>query len=307
MLARLHSPNLVPMLVVALVIALLYYPLMLMANIPAAQRALDTGAVLPCKTAMECATQLRSPVLPSPQQLWNGFRNLMFPLNSPNAIPLNAAVTALETLVGLLLAAVVGFFFAIGIVASRAFERSLLPWIVASQTVPVIAIAPMLVVLLGQYGVQGWIPKAIIAAYIAFFPIAIGGAKGLKSPDPLSLDLMKTYNANNWQTYLMLRFPASIPYLFTAFKVAMTAALIGAIVAEISTISFQGIGKMLAENSRASDVVAMWVIMLSSAVLGILLVALVNWTERLVTPWQRAKAATTPVLKQARISEREGV
>lgn len=287
MLSRLRSPNLVPMLAVALVIAALYYPLMLLANVPVAQRALDSGAVLPCGSALECATQLRSPVLPSPQQLWTGFANLLFPLGSPNAIPRNAAVTALETLVGLALAAVVGFFFAIGIVASRAFERSLLPWIVASQTVPIIAIAPMLVVLLGQYGVQGWIPKAIIAAYIAFFPIAIGVAKGLRSPDPLSLDLMKTYNASSWQTYLKLRFPASLPYLFTAFKVAMTAALIGAIVAEISTISFQGIGKMLAENSRASDVVATWVIMIASAVLGILLVALVGWLEKVVTPWKR--------------------
>jgi len=281
------SPNFIPMLTVALVIVLLYYPLMLLANVPAAQQALNTGADLGCKTALECATQLRSPVLPSPSQLLLGFRNLMFPLNSPNAIPLNALVTALETVVGLALAAIVGFFFAIGIVASRAFERSLLPWIVASQTVPIIAIAPMLVVVLGQYGVQGWIPKAIIAAYIAFFPITIGVAKGLRSPDPLSLDLMKTYNASSWQTYLKLRFPASLPYLFTAFKVAMTAALIGAIVAEISTISFQGIGKMLAENSRASDVVAMWVIMIDSAFLGIILVAGVGWLERLVTPWKR--------------------
>jgi NitT/TauT family transport system permease protein len=298
------SPNLVPMLVVALVVVALYWPIMYLANIPAAQRALDTGAALPCKTAFECATQLRSPVLPSPQQLWNGFANLMFPLNSPNAIPINAAVTAFETLVGLLLATLVGFFFAIGMVASRAFERALLPWIVASQTVPIIAIAPMLVVLLGQYGVQGWLPKAIIAAYIAFFPITIGVAKGLKSPDPLALDLMKTYNANNWQTYLKLRFPASVPYLFTAFKVAMTAALIGAIVAEISTISFQGIGKMLAENSRASDVVAMWVIMLSSAVLGILLVALVNGLERLLTPWRRSSQVVAVPTKETRLATR---
>jgi len=301
------SPNLVPMLVVALVVVALYWPIMYLANIPAAQRALDTGAALPCKTAFECATQLRSPVLPSPQQLLNGFANLMFPLNSPNAIPINAAVTAFETLVGLLLATLVGFFFAIGMVASRAFERALLPWIVASQTVPIIAIAPMLVVLLGQYGVQGWLPKAIIAAYIAFFPITIGVAKGLKSPDPLALDLMKTYNANNWQTYLKLRFPASVPYLFTAFKVAMTAALIGAIVAEISTISFQGIGKMLAENSRASDVVAMWVIMLSSAVLGILLVALVNGLERLLTPWRRSSQVVAVPTKETRLAAREGV
>lgn len=285
------SPNLVPMLVVALVVLALYWPIMYLVNIPAAQRALDTGAALPCKTAFECASQLRSPVLPSPQQLWDGFLSLMFPLNSPNAIPLNAAVTALETLVGLLLAAAVGLFFAVGMVASRAFERALLPWIVASQTVPIIAIAPMLVVVLGQYGVQGWLPKAIIAAYIAFFPITIGVAKGLQSPDPLALDLFRTYNASPWQTYLRLRLPASVPYLFTALKVAMTAALIGAIVAEISTISFQGIGKMLAENSRASDVVAMWVIMFASAALGILLVAAVGWLERLLTPWRQAQVA----------------
>lgn len=294
------SPNLLPMLVVALVAVALYWPLMYLVNIPVAQRALDTGAALPCKTALECASQLRSPVLPSPQQLWYGFGNLMFPLGSPNAIPINAAVTAFETVVGLLLATGVGFFFAIGMVASRAFERALLPWIVASQTVPIIAIAPMLVVLLGQYGVQGWLPKAIIAAYIAFFPITIGVAKGLKSPDPMTLDLMKTYNANHWQTYLKLRFPASVPYLFTAFKVAMTAALIGAIVAEISTISFQGIGKMLAENSRASDVVAMWVIMFSSAVLGILLVVWVNWLERLLTPWRRSSPVVAELSRQAR-------
>ncbi|RIH86925.1 Riboflavin transport system permease protein RibX [Meiothermus luteus] len=296
------SPNLLPMLVVALVVLALYWPIMYLVNIPVAQRALDTGAALPCQTAFECASQLRSPVLPSPQQLWGGFVSLMFPLDSPNAIPLNAAVTALETLVGLLLATLVGLFFAVGIVASRAFERALLPWIVASQTVPIIAIAPMLVVVLGQYGVQGWIPKAIIAAYIAFFPITIGIAKGLQSPDPLALDLMKTYNAGSWQTYLKLRFPASVPYLFTAFKVAMTAALIGAIVAEISTISFQGIGKMLAENSRASDVVAMWVIMLASAALGIFLVAMVGWLERLLTPWRRAQVAPRP---KARVAGRE--
>jgi NitT/TauT family transport system permease protein len=287
-MTRPRFPNLIPMLVVALIVAALYYPLMLLANVPVAQRALDSGAALECKTAVACASQLRSPVLPSPQQLVQGFRNLTFPLTAPTSILPNAWATAGNTLLGLLLATVVGFFFAIGIVASRAFERSLLPWVVASQTVPVIALAPMLVVVLGQYGVQGALPKAIIAAFVAFFPIAIGVAKGLRSPEPLALDLMKTYNATGGQTYLKLRFPASVPYLFTAFKVAITAALIGAIVAEISTVGFQqGLGRMLFENSRASDVVSIWVIMISSALLGILLVALVGWVEREVTPWRR--------------------
>jgi len=289
-MTRFRSSNLFPMLVVALIVAVLYFPLVILANYGTAQRALERGAALDCKTAIACSTRLRSPVLPSPQQLWTGFRSLSLPLTAPTSILPNAWATAGNTLLGLLLATVVGFFFAIGIVASRAFERSLLPWVVASQTVPIIALAPMLVVVLGQYGVQGALPKAIIAAFVAFFPIAIGVAKGLRSPDPLALDLMKTYNATDRQTYLKLRFPASVPYLFTAFKVAITAALIGAIVAEISTIGFQqGLGRMLFENSRASDVVSIWVIMISSALLGILLVALVGWVERLVTPWRRAR------------------
>jgi NitT/TauT family transport system permease protein len=279
--------NFLPIVVVALILAALYVPLMLLANVPAAQRSLESGAVLDCKTAWECAWDLRSPVVPAPNQLARGITTLSWPPFTPTAIPYNAFITGLETLVGLGLAALVGLGFAVLLVASRAFEKAILPWLVASQTVPVVAIAPMLAVLLGQYGVQGWFPKAIIAAYIAFFPISIGVAKGLRSPDALALDLMKTYNASSRQTFTFLRFPASVPYLFTAFKVSAAAALVGSIVGEISTISTGGLGKMLAENSRASDVVGTWVIMLASSLLGILLVALVNRLEGWVTPWQR--------------------
>ncbi|MCL5964455.1 MAG: ABC transporter permease subunit [Deinococcus sp.] len=285
-MVRVRSSSLMPMLVVAIVVAVLYVPLMVAANYGPAKRALERGAVLDCPSAFACSFQLRSPVIPAPGQLIRGVQNLSWPPLSPTAIPYNAAFTAMETLVGLLLASLVGLFFAVGLVASRPFEKSLLPWLVASQTIPIIAIAPMLAVLLGQYGVQGWVPKAIIAAYIAFFPITIGVAKGLRSPEPLALDLMKTYNSTDLQTYAKLRFPASLPYLFTAFKVSMAAALIGSIIGEISTISFQGLGRMLSENSRASDVVALWVIMLASSLLGIFLVALVGWIEKVVSPWR---------------------
>ncbi len=142
--------------------------------------------------------------------------------------------------------------------------------------------------MLGQFGVQGFFPKAVIAAYIAFFPVAIGMAQGLRSPDPLQLDLMRTYRASPAQTFRLLQIPASLPYLFTSLKVAATAALVGSIVAEISTISFSGLGKMLAENSRASDTVALWVIMIYGAALGIVLVALIGLLERLVTRWRPA-------------------
>ena len=277
-----------PPVLVAVIVLALYPPLSVWANYGAAQRALSSGADLGCKAALSCASQLRSPVVPAPGQLALGFKNLTLPVMADTSVLPNALVTLGETAVGLLLATLVGLVLAVLLVGSRAFERSVLPWLVASQTVPIIAIAPMLAVLLGQYGVQGWLPKAIIAAYIAFFPVSLGVTKGLRSPDPLALDLMRTYRASGWQTFALLRFPSALPYLFTALKISAAAALVGSMIAEISTISFSGLGKMLAENSRASDVVGLWVIMLCGALLGVGLVALVGLLERLVTPWRRA-------------------
>ncbi|PYE55979.1 ABC transporter permease [Deinococcus yavapaiensis] len=278
--------NFWPMAIVAFLVLALYWPLMLWVNAGQAQRIMATGADLGCGTATQCATQLRNPTLPAPGQLLSGFRALSVPPFSTTSAPSNALVTAGETIVGLAIASVLGIVLALLLVISRGFERAVLPWLIASQMVPIIALAPMLAVVLGQYGVQGWVPKAIIAAYIAFFPVAIGVARGLRSPDPLQLDLLRTYHAGHATVFWKLQLPASIPFLFTALKVAATAALIGSIVAEISTISFSGLGKMLAENSRASDTIALWVIMIYGAALGIFLVGLVGLIERAVTPWR---------------------
>ncbi|WP_415784687.1 ABC transporter permease [Deinococcus saxicola] len=279
-----------PMIIVAVIALALYWPLMLWVNAGAAQRSLDNGAELGCTTAIACATQLRNPVLPAPAQLGSSLRTMSLPPMAPTSVPYNTLVTAGETIVGLLIASVLGIGLAVALVGSRAFERVTLPWLIASQTVPVIALAPMLAVVLGQYGVQGWLPKALIAAYIAFFPVAVGVAAGLRSPDPMQEDLLTTYRASGWQTFWTLRLPASLPFLFTSLKVAATAALIGSIVAEISTISFSGLGKMLAENSRASDTLALWVIMLYGAGLGIALVGVLGLLERLVTPWRAGQS-----------------
>ena len=283
-----RASNLLPMLAVALLAVLIYWPLMLWANAGQAARSLASGADLGCGTALQCATQLRNPVIPAPGQFASGFQSLSVPPLAATSAPYNALVTGGETLLGLALASLLGLVLATLLVRSRSFERATLPWLVASQTVPIVALAPMLAVLLGQFGVQGFFPKAVIAAYIAFFPVAIGMAQGLRSPDPLQLDLMRTYRASPAQTFRLLQIPASLPYLFTSLKVAATAALVGSIVAEISTISFSGLGKMLAENSRASDTVALWVIMIYGAALGILLVALIGLLERLVTRWRPA-------------------
>jgi NitT/TauT family transport system permease protein len=279
--------NAAPMLIVAVIALILSVPIMIFANYVPAQRALERGTNVDCDTPLSCAFNLRSPVVPAPAQFIRGFANLNWPIADTRNVPYNAGVTALATVAGLALAACVGLAFAVLLVVSRGFEQAMLPWLIASQTVPVIAIAPMLAVVLGSNGVQGWVPKVLIAAYIAFFPISIGVAKGLRSPDALSLDLMKTYNATDAQTYSKLRFPSSLPYLFTAFKVSMAAALIGAIVAEMSTVGSVGLGVMLAEFSKTSDAVAPWVVMVGSAVVGIGLVGLVGLAERLVTPWRR--------------------
>lgn len=277
------------MLVVALVAIALYFPIMIALNAGQAERLLSRGAELGCKDGLSCAFQLRSPIVPSPNQLLQDFPRLYWPVTDATTVPYNAFFTALETILGLLLGALVGLLLAILLTISRAFEQAVLPWLVASQTVPIIALAPMLAVVLGSNGVQGWIPKALISGYIAFFPIAIGVAKGFRSPDPLQLDLMRTYNAHSVQTFAKLRFPASLPFLFTAFKIAMAAALIGAIVAESATITDAGLGRMLSENSRASDARGLWLVMIGSALLGILLVSLVGVVERWVTPWRRER------------------
>jgi NitT/TauT family transport system permease protein len=285
------NKSFLPMLVVAVCTLLIAFPVMVFLNAQAAQRLLSRGADLPCgSSAVTCAFNLRSPVIPAPNQLLEDFPKAYFPLTDPNSVPYHAFFTGLATVLGLLLAGLVGLGLAVLLTVSRAFERAVLPWLVASQTVPIIAIAPMLAVVLGSNGVQGLLPKVLISAYIAFFPIAIGVAKGLKSPDPLQVDLMQTYNASSVQTFSKLRFPASVPFLFTAFKVAMTAALIGAIVSESSTITDAGLGRLLSENSRASDSRSLWLVMFGSAALGIALVALVGLVEKLVTPWRRVRS-----------------
>jgi NitT/TauT family transport system permease protein len=278
------------MLVVALVAIAVYLPVMIALNSSQAARLLSRGATLPCGDALSCAFNLRSPVMPAPNQLLEDFPRLYWPVTEPTTVGFNAFFTGLSTLLGLGLGALIGLGLAVLLTVSRAFERAVLPWLVASQTVPIIAIAPMLAVVLGSNGVQGIVPKVLIAAYIAFFPIAIGVAKGFKSPDPLQVDLMRTYNASPVQTFAKLRFPSSVPFLFTAFKIAMAAALIGAIVAEGATITDAGLGRMLSENSRASDARGLWLVMFGCAALGIFLVALVGWVERLVTPWRRDRS-----------------
>ena len=133
-----------------------------------------------------------------------------------------------------------------------------MPWIVASQTVPIIALAPMIVVILNQFDIGGITPKAVIAAYLSFFPITVGMAKGFRSPDPLQLDLMRTYSATRSQVLTKLRAPASLPFFFASMKIGVAAALVGAVVAEVTKSEDGGLGARLLAGSYYGQTVQIW-------------------------------------------------
>jgi NitT/TauT family transport system permease protein len=171
---------------------------------------------------------------------------------------------------------------AIGIVHVKALDRSLMPWIIASQTVPILAIAPMVIVVLGAINITGLIPKALISTYLSFFPVAVGMVKGLRSPEVMHLDLMRTYYASPAQTFWKLRVPASIPFLFTSMKVAIAASLVGAIVGELPTGAVAGIGSKLLAGSYYSQTIDIWAALVAGSVLAAILVAIVGVIAKIV-------------------------
>ena len=236
---------------------------------------------------------MERPVLPAPDQivtdLWNSTIGLK--ITSKRSLVYHAGVTASATLVGFLFGALLGIVLAAGIVHVRTLDRSLMPWIIASQTVPILAIAPMIIVVLGNVGVTGLIPKALISAYLCFFPVTIGMVKGLRSPDPLQMDLMRTYNASQLQIFWKLRVPASVPFLFTSMKVAIAASLVGAIVGELPTGAVAGIGAKLLTGAYYSQTIDIWAALVAGSVVAALLVTIVGIAGRLVDRSMGARPA----------------
>ena len=192
--------------------------------------------------------------------------------------------TAKEAFAGFVLGAVIGFGLAVLLVHSRLLERGLLPYIVASQTVPILAVAPMVVIGLGSKGVEGWKAVAILAAYLTFFPVAINALRGLQSADPRAFELMESYASSRWSILWRLRVPASLPYLFTALKIAATASVIGAIIGETPASIQDGLGGAIVNFNQYYSLqpTFLWATNIVCAVLGLVLFGLVALTERLV-------------------------
>jgi NitT/TauT family transport system permease protein len=224
------------------------------------------------------------PLLPAPHQIVYTFFDSVFgyPPLAPRSLVYHSLVTLSATLLGFLLGALFGIVLALLIVHSRVLERSLLPWIICSQMVPVLALAPIFIVVLGALGLHGLLPKSIISAYLCFFPVAIGMVKGFTSPDPFQLELMRTWSATPRQVLWKLRWPASMPYLFASLKVAVTISLIGAIVAELPTGAEAGIGARLLSGSYYGQTVQLWSALVAAAVLSSGLIALIGLIERAI-------------------------
>jgi NitT/TauT family transport system permease protein len=227
---------------------------------------------------------MQRPVMPAPHQIAVDFwRSLVdWPIDSPRNLLFHVAVTAESTLWGFVLGTLLGLVLAVLIVHSRTLDRALLPWIVASQTVPVLAIAPIVLVILGSLGFSGVAPKAVIAMYLCFFPVTVAMVQGLRSPQRIETEMMHTYAANWWQSLWLLRLPASLPFLFPALRVGIAAGLVGAMVAELPTGAVAGLGARLLTGSYYGNTIQIWSALVMSALLGLALTMAVAGIERLV-------------------------
>ena len=259
------------------------------ANVPATQFILDTW-------------NQEKPVLPTAHQvfgeLWNA--TVLVAPNKPRSLVFHAWVTFSATALGFLMGSVLGIGLAVLIVHNEAINRSLMPWIVASQTIPILALAPLIVVIgfnifTGTMGIPTdparLMSKAIISAYLSFFPVAVGMVKGLRSPEAIQLDLMHTYNASPIQTFWKLRWPAAMPFLFASLKVGVAASLVGAIVGELPTGAVAGLGARLLAGSYYSQTVQIWAALFAASILAALLVIAVGVVERLVNRSMGARPA----------------
>lgn len=218
------------------------------------------------------------PVLPSPHQvaveIWQTTAEKK--VTSKRSLVYHAWITLSATLAGFAMGTVLGVVLAVAIVHNRATDRSVMPWVIASQTIPILAIAPMIIVVLNAVGLSGLLPKALISTYLSFFPVVVGMVKGLRAPEAIQLDLMRTYSASTSQVFWKLRWPHSMPYLFASMKVAVAISLVGAIVSELPTGAVAGLGARLLAGSYYGQTVQIWSALIVAALLASVLVTLVG-------------------------------
>jgi NitT/TauT family transport system permease protein len=271
-----------PLLGVVAILIVVWYAGAVAMNWDQAQALADDDAGW--TDVMWSALALDRPLLPTPDQVVAEMITGVFgyPPASPRSLLFHAGVTAWAAVLGFAIAVLAGMILAIGIVHVRTLDRALMPWLIASQAVPVLAIAPMVVVVLGSIGQTGVVPKALIAGWLSFFPIVTGMVKGLRSSDPMQRDLLRTYNATGAQLFVKLRWPAAVSFLFPAMKVAAPLALVGAIVAELPTGAQAGLGARLLTGSYYGQTPQIWAALFMAAILAMLAVAAVDGAQMLL-------------------------
>ena len=291
-ISRLWHGSTLPVIIVLIAIFAFWYLMAIHMNTPWQVRLNDRAGTEPGMFEFIDQTwNQKKPVLPAPHQIvseiWNA--TVMTDLGSRRSLAYHAWVTLSSTLLGFAFGTGLGVLLAIIIIHNDASNRSLMPWIIASQTVPILAIAPMIVVGLGAVGITGLVPKALISMYLSFFPVVVGMVKGLRSPQQIELDLLRTYYASPGQVFSLLRWPSAIPYLFASMRVGIAISLIGAVVAELSNAAGGGLGVRLLTGSYNGQTIQIWAALLLAAALAAVLVFVVELAERLVNVMMGAR------------------
>ncbi|EAU52852.1 ABC transporter permease [Amylibacter sp.] len=223
------------------------------------------------------------PLLPSPHQVIKEIykTTVLKKVTSKRSLIWHGWITLSATLLGFAFGTALGIILAVGIVFSKSMDMSVMPWVITSQTIPILAIAPMIIVVLNAVGVSGLLPKAIISMYLSFFPVVVGMVKGLRSPDQMQLDQMRTWSAPKTTSFWKLRLPSSMPYLFASLKIGVAASLVGAIVGELPTGAVAGLGARLLAGSYYGQTIQIWSALICAAILAASLVAIIGVIERI--------------------------
>ena len=281
------AARVLPVMTVISAIILVWYAAAVILNAPFERdKAERAGKTISFSEVLPATMSQDRPVLPAPHQvateLWN--TTVEKKVTSKRSLVYHSWITLSATLLGFIMGTVLGIVLAVGIVHSRVLDKSMMPWIITSQTIPILAIAPMIIVVLNSVGISGLFPKALISTYLSFFPVAVGMVKGLRSPEVLHLDLMKTYSATRTDVFWKLRLPAAMPFLFTSMKVAIAASLVGAIVGELPTGAVAGLGARLLAGSYYGQTIQIWSALFAAAIMAGILVTLVGmaggWVNR---------------------------
>lgn len=281
--------NIGPILTVVAAIFVLWYAGAVALNAPwAYDKAKRANVEITFSEMVADTMRQKKPKLPAPHQvgkeIWKTTGEMVAKGRafSKRSLIYHSWITLSATLLGFAMGTALGISLSVGIVYNRTMDMSVMPWVIASQTIPILAIAPMIIVVLNAIGISGLLPKAVISMYLSFFPVVVGMVKGLRSPDHMMVDQMKTWSATKGQEFWKLRLPSSMPFLFPSLKVAMAASLVGAIVGELPTGAVAGLGARLLAGSYYGQTIQIWSALITAAALAAALVAIIGVIQKVV-------------------------